>query len=236
MSDDVCVICLEPFNNEVVEGVAHEKITLPCFETHVCGRSCLALWFDNGRHKTCPVCRQRVSDEFAAGVGNGVANRSIYQKIIDAATNAGLSIFDCLETALRDPLVNIVLFGGSAWSLMMASAMSEEDTDTLTTVFNAATVGSIVGGVLRLNHLPVIRVLPHVELLSRLVTGYVGMGAVLNEALQKRSIPDRPFLALSQTTASSMFGFGLGFSAAEAIHRVLGNRQEAVPNLPENNG
>ncbi|MCW7552533.1 hypothetical protein NX722_07705 [Endozoicomonas gorgoniicola] len=236
MSDDVCVICQEPFNNEVVEGLAHEKITLPCFETHVFGRSCLALWFDNGRHQTCPICRQRVSDEFAAGVSNRVENRSFYQRIIDAATNAGLSIFDSLETALRDPLVNIVLFGGSAWSLMMASGMSEEDTDTLTTVFNAATAGSIVGGVLRLNHLPVIRVLPHVELLSRLATGYAGMGALLDVAHQRQAIPDRPLIALSQTTASSMFGFGLGFSAAEAIHRLLGNRQGAVPNLPENNG
>ncbi|UYM15816.1 RING finger protein [Endozoicomonas euniceicola] len=232
MSNDVCVICQEPFNNEVVEGLPHQKITLPCFETHVCGRSCLALWFDNGRHQTCPVCRQRVSDEFAAGVGN----RSFYQKIIDAATNAGLSIFDSLETALRNPLVNIVLFGGSAFSLMMASDLSEEDTDTLTTVFNAATVGSIVGGVLRLNHLPVIRVLPRVELLSRLATYYSGIGAAVDAAHRIQVIPDRPLLALSQTTASSMFGFGLGFSAAEAIHRLLGNRQDAVPNLPEING
>ena len=232
MSNEICVICRGHFSNEVVEGLAHDKITLPCFDSHICGRSCLVIWFDNGRHQTCPICRHRVSDEFAAGVGN----RSLYQKIINAATSTGLSIFDGMETALRSPLVNIALFGGSALSLMMASGMSEEDNDTLTTVFNAATVGSIVGGVLRLNHLPVIRVLPHVELLSRLATGFAGMGGALGVAHQRQVIPDRPWLALSQTTASSMFGFGLGFSAAEAIHRLLGNRQNAVPNLPEING
>ena len=87
MSDDVCIICYQTFDSKVIPGLSHDKVVLPCFESHVCGRPCIVAWFDNG-HMLCPICQKKISEEFAAGLDN----RTYFQRMVDLATHTGISI------------------------------------------------------------------------------------------------------------------------------------------------
>ncbi|WOG26869.1 RING finger domain-containing protein [Endozoicomonas sp. 8E] len=56
---DVCQICFESFNENDNEDLrCDDKVVLPCHDTHVFGRKCIAQWFD--RSKKCPICRSEV--------------------------------------------------------------------------------------------------------------------------------------------------------------------------------
>ena len=111
MSDDICIICQQAFDNEVRPGLSHDKVALPCFESHVFGRPCIVAWFDNG-HLWCPLCKKKVSEEFAAGLDN----RTYSQRMMDAATRTGIFYLELCEDSHLERWIFNPLHGDNTYN------------------------------------------------------------------------------------------------------------------------
>ncbi|UYM14729.1 E3 ubiquitin protein ligase [Endozoicomonas euniceicola] len=219
MSDDICAICQQAFDNEVRPGLSHDKVALPCFESHVFGRPCIVAWFDNG-HLWCPLCTKKVSEEFAAGLDN----RTYFQRMIDAATRTGIAIWNIAKNTIlfSEPFINISL-------ISFTTANSYRDLGPLA-LYNSigalvtGVVGGIVlGGCVKIGHLPLIRVIPHGELIVRLAQIAGAFGGLEIQLRRHRNYPPPlAFLGLSQTVTNGVFGFGFGLDIADLVTRRLG--------------
>ncbi|UYM14727.1 E3 ubiquitin protein ligase [Endozoicomonas euniceicola] len=214
MSDDICMICLQAFDNEVRPGLSHDKVALPCFESHVFGRPCIVAWFDNG-HLLCPFCQKKVSEEFAAGLNN----RTYFQRMIDAATRTGISIWNVAkDVILATPFptaLGVIAHTTNQSSIALGPLALYNNIGALVTGF----VGGIVlGGFVKIGHLPLIRVIPHGELMASLAQITAASGALLGHG----SYPPLAFLGLSQTVANGVYGFGFGFELVSVVTRRLG--------------
>ena len=219
MSDDVCIICYQTFDSKVIPGLSHDKVVLPCFESHVCGRPCIVAWFDNG-HMLCPICQKKISEEFAAGLDN----RTYFQRMVDLATHTGISICNVathtgisicngVKTALNQVASPILI---AAFMAGMTSGSAHIDPLTLYNIIGALVTG-VLGGIalgrfVKIGHLPVIRVIPHGELMARLTqlaAAFLGGFKQSNYSLA--------FLGLSQTAANGVYGFGVGLQIADQL-------------------
>ncbi|UYM14728.1 E3 ubiquitin protein ligase [Endozoicomonas euniceicola] len=212
MSDDICAICQQAFDNEVRPGLSHDKVALPCFESHVFGRPCIVAWFDNG-HLWCPLCTKKVSEEFAAGLDN----RTYFQRMIDAATRTGIAIWNIAKDA-----ISVTQFLTTLGMIAYTTTHSYQALGPLA-LYNSigalvtGFVGGIVlGGCVKIGHLPLIRVIPHGELMARLAQVAAASGGLLGHG----SYPPLAFLGLSQTVANGVYGFGL--ELVSVVTRRLG--------------
>ncbi|WP_257263246.1 RING finger domain-containing protein [Endozoicomonas sp. ONNA2] len=86
---DGCQICLGSFNAKDNEDLRcdNKKVVLPCHESHVFGRECLAKWFDQS--KTCPSCRFAVPSYILESLPPPRSLRErVIRKLSQIATNA----------------------------------------------------------------------------------------------------------------------------------------------------
>ena len=213
MSDDICAICQQTFDNEVRPGLSHDKVALPCYESHVFGRPCIVAWFDNG-HLLCPFCKKKVSEEFAAGLDN----RTYFQRMIDAATRTGISIWNCAKTAILSAgflIPYMVTLHTTAHSSMNLGPLALYN--NIGALVTGVVGGIVLGGYVKIGHLPLIRVIPHSELVARLAQVVAASGGLLGRG----SYPPLAFLGLSQTVANGVYGFGVGLDMAGVVIRHL---------------
>ena len=77
--------------------------------------------------------------------------------------------------------------------------------------------GAVLGGYVKIGHLPLIRVIPHSELMARLAQVAAASGGLLGRG----SYPPLAFLGLSQTVANGVYGFGFGLDMAGVVIRQL---------------
>ena len=212
MSDDICIICQQTFDTNVTPGLSHDKVVLPCFESHVFGRPCIVAWFDNG-HLWCPLCKKKISEEFAANLDN----RTYFQRMVDVATHTGISIWDGAKAVLDE----VLWMSQFPTAIFMAALTLSSNPLTLYNNIGALVTGTaggiVLGGLVKIGHLPVIRVIPHGELMARLTQVAAAFGSVLGVAKEVNSNCPLAFLGLSQTAASGVYGVGIGLKIADLL-------------------
>ena len=221
MSDDICIICHEHFEVEVKPSLlSHDKIALPCFESHVFGRPCIIAWFDNG-HLFCPYCRQKVPREFA----NSIDNRNFFEKMTNTATQTGVALLNGAKTAMSI-LTSTIEAPSTIFMLGMGAANLYHNPDpfalykTLGAFVAGAAGGAFLGsGIARLGPLPVVRPILIPELVSALVGLTAHSGSILGTEVYQRVHGPMAFLGLSKTTAIGVYGISIGLQIANQLGR-----------------
>ncbi|UYM17428.1 E3 ubiquitin protein ligase [Endozoicomonas euniceicola] len=220
MSDDICIICHGHFEVEVKPSLlSHDKIALPCFESHVYGRPCIIAWFDNG-HLFCPYCRKKVPKEFAESIDN----RTFLEKMTNTATQTGVALLNGAKIAMRT--IASASKTKTAMCMLGAGVANYYYNPDPFTVYK--TLGAFVGGaaggtvlgstIASMGPLPVIRVVPDLEAMSRLAELTATIGAFFDAKIQR---PDNSvaFLGLSKTTAIGIYGVSIGLKIANQLGR-----------------
>ncbi|WP_257280893.1 MULTISPECIES: RING finger domain-containing protein [unclassified Endozoicomonas] len=84
---DACQICFGSFNEKDNEDLRcdNKKVILPCHESHVFGRKCIAKWFDQS--ETCPSCRSAVPSYILENMPRSLRER-VTRKLSQIATYA----------------------------------------------------------------------------------------------------------------------------------------------------
>ncbi|WP_422132490.1 RING finger domain-containing protein [Endozoicomonas sp. ALD040] len=103
---DVCQICFESFNENDNEDLrCDDKVVLPCHETHVFGRKCIAQWFD--RSKKCPICRSEVPSFILESMP---LTRSLRERVIRKVSQIATDVFIC---AASSAITSAIFIGAS---------------------------------------------------------------------------------------------------------------------------
>ena len=139
--------------------------------------------------------------------------------MMDAATRTGIPIWNVAKDVILATLFPTALSVTSYTTTLSAMALGPlalyNSIGALVTGF----VGGIVlGGFVKIGHLPLIRVIPHGELMASLAQVAAASGGLLGHG----SYPPLAFLGLSQTVANGVYGFGFGLELVSVVTRLLG--------------
>ncbi|MGO0309132.1 RING finger domain-containing protein [Endozoicomonas acroporae] len=137
---DVCQICFESFNENDNEDLrCDDKVVLPCHETHVFGRKCIAQWFD--RSKKCPICRSEVPSFILESMP---LTRSLHERVIRKVSQIATDVFICAASSA----LTAATFIGAAGIINLAIGLAETDdveSSLATGVSTAIATGSVFG-------------------------------------------------------------------------------------------
>lgn len=149
---DACQICLGSFNEKDNEDLRckNKKVVLPCHESHVFGRRCLAMWYDQS--KTCPSCRAPVpSYVFENRPPPRSLRERVTRKLSQIATNAFIG-------AAGSALIGTTLIGTSG-IINIYSGLAETG-DVMTALAAGVRTATLSGAVFGAGN-SVVEVLPY---------------------------------------------------------------------------
>ncbi|WP_257253410.1 RING finger domain-containing protein [Endozoicomonas sp. SESOKO3] len=148
---DACQICLGSFNEKDNEDLRckNKKVVLPCHESHVFGRKCLAIWY--GHSKTCPSCRAPVPSYVFENMPPPRSLRERVTRISQIATNAFIG-------AAGSALIGATLIGTSG-IINIYSGLAETG-DVMTALAAGVRTATLSGAVFGAGN-SVIEVLPY---------------------------------------------------------------------------